>query len=327
MNNLKNISPLLFSEIEFHRLICKYEIQKKSSSIEELYEKIFRLFDKNYLDKINSESQNIENLLNKFSFSYITYFDEFYPPLLKEIHDPPIILFYRGNLSILNLTYSGIVGTRKPSPQSLASTVSLVDILSRRTQSGIISGLANGIDREAMLASLHRNIPTIGVMGTGFDREYPFSNKDLYSQMKNSPFTLLITEMKPSEKIGKWSFPRRNRIITGIAESLFVMEAPLESGAMSSANHALSQNRDILVYDDPALKYNEGGRKLLEEGAKHLSNNDLNSNSKMLHISDILPDSSESLSKSIALLSKLELEGKVKDRGGGYFEFYELSDF
>lgn len=323
MNNLKNISPLIFSEIEFHRLICKYEIQKKSSSIEELYEKIFRIFDKNFLDKINSESQNIENLLKKFSFSYITYFDEFYPALLKEIHDPPIILFYRGNVSILNLTYSGIVGTRKPSPQSLTSTVSLVDILSKRTQSGIISGLANGIDREAMLASLYRNIPTIGVMGTGFDKEYPSSNKDLYSQMKNSTFTLLITEMKPTEKIGKWSFPRRNRIITGIAESLFIMEAPLESGAMSSANHALSQNRDIIVYDDPALKYNEGGRKLLEEGAKHLSNNDLNSNSKMLHISDILPDSAESLSKSIALLSKLELEGKVKDRGGGYFEFYE----
>jgi DNA processing protein len=323
MNKINNISPLIFSEIEFHRLICKYEIHKKSSSIEELYEKIYRLFDKNFLDKITIESQKIENLLNKYSFSYITYFDKLYPSLLKEIHDPPIILFYRGNPSIFNLTYMGIVGTRKPSPLSLSSTVSLVDILSKRSQTGVISGLANGIDREAMLACLQRTVPTIGVMGTGFDKEYPSSNKDLYFQMKNSSSTLLITEMKPSEKIGKWSFPRRNRIITGIAESLFVMEAPLESGAMSSANHALSQNRDILVYDDIALKYNEGGRKLLEEGAKHLTTKDLNSKSKMLHISDILPDTPESLAKSIALLSKLEMEGKVKERGGGYFEFYE----
>jgi len=323
MNNLKKINSLVFSEHEFHRVICKYEIQKSSSSIDELYEKIYRLFDKILIDKISSEAEKTNILLNKYNYSYITYFDSNYPPLLKEIHDPPLILFYKGDSSILKLSYTGIVGTRKPSPLSLSATTSIVNLLASRSHSGIISGLANGIDREAMISSIQKKIPTIGVMGTGFDKEYPFSNKDLYMLMKNSSETLLLTEVKPGEKIGKWSFPKRNRIITGIAESLILMEAPLESGAMSSASHAVSQNRDILVFDDESLKFNQGGRKLIEDGAKCLTKKDISGNSKIVHLSDILPDAPENISKSIAFLSKLEFEGKVKDRGGGYFEFFE----
>jgi DNA processing protein len=323
MNSLKKLNSLVFSEHEFHRVVCKYEIHKSSSSLDELYEKIYRLFDKKLIDKISSNADETNILLNKFHFSYLTYYDSNYPSLLKEIHDPPIILFYRGDSSILKLTYTGIVGTRKPSPLSLSATSSIVNLLASRSHSGIISGLANGIDREAMISSIQKKVPVIGVMGTGFDKEYPYSNKDLYGLMKNSSDTLLLTEVKPGEKIGKWSFPKRNRIITGIAESLILMEAPLESGAISSASHAISQNRDILVFDDESLKFNQGGRKLIEEGAKCLTKKDISENSKIVHLSDILPDAPEYISKSIAFLSKLELEGKVKDRGGGYFEFFE----
>jgi len=323
MNSLKKLNYLVFSEYEFQRVVCKYEIHKSSSSLDELYEKIYRLFDKKLIDKISSNADKTNILLNKFNYSYLTYYDSNYPSLLKEIHDPPIILFYKGNSSILKLTYTGIVGTRKPSPLSLSATTSIVNLIASRSHSGIISGLANGIDREAMITSIQKKVPVIGVMGTGFDKEYPYSNKDLYGRMKNSSDTLLLTEVKPGEKIGKWSFPKRNRIITGIAESLILMEAPLESGAMSSASHAVSQNRDILVFDDESLKFNQGGRKLIEDGAKCLTIKDISGNSKIVHLSDILPDAPENISKSIAFLSKLEFEGKVIDRGGGYFEFFE----
>ncbi len=92
---------------------------------------------------------------------------------------------------------------------------------------------------------------------------------------------------------------------------------------MSSAAHALSQNREILVFDDESLKYNSGGRKLIEDGAKCITINDLTNHSKLLHISDFLPDSSNAISASLAMLSKMELEGKVREVGGGYFEFFK----
>ena len=160
-------------------------------------------------------------------------------------------------------------------------------------------------------------------MGTSFDKEYPSINKDLYKTMKQRDNTLIITEIRPTEKIGKWSFPKRNRIITGLSESIIIMEAPVESGAMSSAAHALSQNREILVFDDESLKYNSGGRRLIEDGAKRITKKDLTNHANLLHISDFLPDSSDAISTSLAMLSKMELEGKVREVGGGYFEFFK----
>ncbi|MBK6604372.1 MAG: DNA-processing protein DprA [Leptospiraceae bacterium] len=100
---------------------------------------------------------------------------------------------------------------------------------SKSTNLGIVSGVATGIDRAVMLAALEANIPTIGVMGTGMEKEYPYQNKDLYTRLKNSANGLLITEMRIGEAIGKWSFPRRNRIISGIAKLLILMEAPLKA--------------------------------------------------------------------------------------------------
>lgn len=323
MNSIERYSPLLFQSKEYSSIIYKYDLLKSSSSFEEIYEKVYRLFHKSILEKSSEEAQKIEISKKKYGIEFISYYDKSYPFLLKQISDPPIVLYYRGNISILEYSYIGVVGTRKPSSFSLSATSSFVDKISERAGCGIISGLANGIDREAMLRALYNKIPLIGVMGTSFDKEYPSINKDLYQLMKQRDNTLIITEIRPTEKIGKWSFPKRNRIITGLSESIIIMEAPLESGAMSSAAHALSQNREILVFDDESLKYNSGGRKLIEDGAKCITINDLTNHSKLLHISDFLPDSSNAISASLAMLSKMELEGKVREVGGGYFEFFK----
>ena len=323
MSKIETISPLLLQSKEYSSIIYKYDLLRSSNSFEEIYDKVYRLFHKSILDNSILEAQKTEILLKKFNFQYITFYDENYPFLLKQISDPPIILFYKGNINILEYSYIGVVGTRKPTSFALSATSSFVEIVSQRARCGIVSGLANGIDREAMLRAIQKNMPLIGVMGTSFDKEYPSTNKDLYKLMKESENSLIITELRPSEKIGKWSFPKRNRIITGLSESIVIMEAPLDSGAMSSATHAISQNRDIMVFDDEALKYNSGGRKLIEDGAKRITKNDLTNNSQMIHISDILPDSPQGLSNSLAMLSKMELEGKVREVGGGYFEFFK----
>jgi DNA processing protein len=171
-----------------------------------------------------------------------------------------------------------------------------------------------------MLAALETNIPTIGVMGTGMEKEYPYQNKDLYAKLKNSPNGLLITEMRIGEAIGKWSFPRRNRIISGMAKLLILMEAPLKSGAMSSVAHALEQGREVMVFDDPELLYNEGGRKLLEDGASRLSMSDLKkSPDSFFHISEIIPKNFKEMSSLFSSLSQLENEGLFQNLGGGYF--------
>lgn len=317
----KTLIPLIISHSEVYPLVYKFELQLTSSSFEEIYEKIHRLYDKSKLDEIIKGCNLTLEELKKFGFNFLTYFDDLYPRLLREISHPPLALFYRGNPEIFKLNYIGVVGTRKPSPISLSATVSFVELLRERQETGLISGLAQGIDREAMETAIRLQIPVIGVMGTGFDKEYPPTNRDLYRSMKSNTETLLLTEMRPADKIGKWSFPRRNRIISGISESIAIMEAPLESGAMSTASHALSQNRDILVFSDTAQKFNSGGQKLIEDGAGVLKGEDLNNRSKLLHISDIFPDSPTQISKSIAMLTRMELEGKVRDRGGGYFEF------
>ena len=314
-------SDLIFSNIELSRIVIKYGLHLKSNSLEEIYEKIYRLFDKTKLIQYYNQVQAIKYDLNKYKYFYITYFDSHYPVLLKEIHDPPLILFYKGNIDIFCSKFTGVVGTRKPSVTSLSFTSSLVGVIRQREKQGIISGLANGIDREAMISAINLGMPLIGVMGTGFNKEYPNTNSDLYKLMKYSENTLIITETTPFEKSGKWSFPRRNRIISGISESIVIMEASNESGAMTTAYHALQQNREIIVFDDESQKCNDGGRKLIEEGAKRITKDDINSSSKLIHLSELFGESNSNISGSLAMLGKLEMEGKVKDRGGGYFEF------
>ncbi|HMZ66118.1 MAG TPA: DNA-processing protein DprA, partial [Leptospiraceae bacterium] len=201
------------------------------------------------------------------------------------------------------------------------ATSLLPDLLVKSNQLGIVSGVATGIDRTAMLSSLNANIPTIGVLGTGLEKEYPFQNKDLYKKIKSSDHGLLISEMRIGETIGKWSFPRRNRIITGISKLLILMEAPIKSGAMSSVAHAIEQGREVLVFDEPELLYNEGGRKLIEEGATKLTLSDLKkSPDSFFHISEIIPNDFKDIPSLFRSLNQLEREGLFQNMGGGYFK-------
>lgn len=316
--------PYFFTFSDFSFLAWKYGILEREKSLEDVFELVQKLFAPNVLEDFFIKVEFCRLRTEKAGVKLLTYFDEKYPFLLKQIYHPPLVLFYKGNLELLQKNIIAVVGTRSPSPISLFACSFLPNFLKKNKDSVMTSGLAVGIDREAMFSCLRNNVGVIGVMGTGFDKFYPSINKDLYNAMFDSPNALILTEMRWEEPIGKWSFPKRNRIITGISELLIIMESPLESGAMSSASHAISQNRDILVFDHPESLKNQGGRKLLSEGASLLTLDDLaTGNKKIMHVSELFPKEYKQIPSYLQELSKLELEGVLKPKGAGYYELNE----
>lgn len=317
---MEHLIPYYFSFSSFSSIAHRYKLLSQVSNLLELEKKISPILRSDEITKIQIAAERLKLETEKRGIKVIDFFHPLYPGLLKEIDKPPILLFCKGNIDLLQNELVSVVGTRKPTPIANLATSLLPEMLAKSSNLGIVSGVATGIDRAAMLAALDANIPTIGVMGTGMEKEYPYQNKDLYSLLKNSPNGLLITEMRIGEVIGKWSFPRRNRIISGMAKLLILMEAPLKSGAMSSVAHALEQGREVMVFDDPELLYNEGGRKLLEDGAPKLTLSDLKkSPDSFFHISEIIPKDFREMSSLFSSLSQLENEGLFQNLGGGYF--------
>ena len=317
---MQELIPYYFSFSSFSSIAHRYKLLSQVSNLIELEKKISPILRSDEIVKIQTAAEKLKLETEKRGVKVIDFFHPLYPNLLKEIDKPPILLFCKGNIDLLQNELVSVVGTRKPTPIANLATSLLPEMLSKSSNLGIVSGVATGIDRTAMLAALETNIPTIGVMGTGMEKEYPYQNKDLYAKLKNSPNGLLITEMRIGEAIGKWSFPRRNRIISGMAKLLILMEAPLKSGAMSSVAHALEQGREVMVFDDPELLYNEGGRKLLEDGASRLSMSDLKkSPDSFFHISEIIPKNFKEMSSLFSSLSQLENEGLFQNLGGGSF--------
>jgi DNA processing protein len=322
MSNNSFIIPHIFAFPKFSAPVWKYSLLERYKDLNVIWELIQFFFDRDYINLCITEIQKIIRFIESEEISVLCITDELYPKNLKNIHSPPICLYYKGNINITKNQFIAVVGTRKPSKISTNACESLSKKILERPSTGIISGLALGIDREIMFQSINTNLPLIGIMGTGFDKMYPFQNKDLYKEMKAYHNGLILTEMRPYEPIGKWSFPRRNRIIAGISDSIIIMEAPESSGALSTAHHGIQQNRDIFVFDHTDLLYNSGGRKLIEEGAYQISMDDLLNPKKMIHISELIRENPESISKTLSLLTRLEMDGKIKEKGGGYFQFF-----
>ncbi len=189
-----------------------------------------------------------------------------YPPLLKEISSPPILLFTLGNLEILSTSQLAVVGSRNPTMQGLSNTQSLCQAIAEQGLT-ITSGLADGIDGEAHRTALAANGYTIAVTGTGLNRVYPAKHRELAHLIANKG--LLISENLPDEPINPGSFPQRNRIIAGISLGTLVIEATIKSGSLITAKHALNEGRE--VYAVPGSIHNpqaKGCHKLIKEGAK-----------------------------------------------------------
>lgn len=316
----EDLIPFLFSFSKIHKIVKKLNCLQQFTNIRDLYNYIKPSYRKTELEQILEAAKIVKSNSEKNAIRIVDFYDEYYPPLLREIYDPPISIYVKGNQKILNKIFISVVGTRKPSKLSLDACKGIPDFVEKNHFEGIVSGLAVGIDRAAMLACIEKGVPTVGVVGTGLDSEYPHINKDLYKKMLAFKEGAIISEMKFGDPPNRWSFPRRNRIITGISSLLLVMESPLKSGAMSSANHAISQNRDIAIFVHEGQHSNSGGIKLVDEGAIALSIEELMGESKIFHISHFLKGDFNELPKLISHTNYLEVMGKIQYLGDGYYK-------
>lgn len=205
--------------------------------------------------------------VEKRGISVLTYDDERYPKMLKEIHNPPMVLYYKGDLFSCNLDRTvAFVGSRRASTNGRDSVRSVINDF-RNTDICIVSGLAEGIDATAHRSAIENNLKTIGVIASGFDFQYPSSNKDLYEKIPKG-LGAIVTEYYPTVEPLRFHFPQRNRIVTGLSYGTVVGEAALKSGALISANLTLEQGRELMCIPGSINNKNtEGVYKLLKNGA------------------------------------------------------------
>ena len=219
-------------------------------------------FTKNeILDKANkivedSKKRNIE---------IISIFDKDYPFNLKQIDNPPYILYVKGNKNVLRRNSISIVGTRQPQKVSIDYAFELGSVLSALNIT-VVSGFAKGVDTASHLGALSANGNTIAVFGNGLDYIYPSENARIYDKMIEH--SLIISEFPVGTMPDRSHFPRRNRIISGLSYATVMVEAAARSGALITTNFALEHGRDVFIapYDE-TKNYFFGNHKLYKDGA------------------------------------------------------------
>ena len=278
----------------------------------------------------------------------ITIKDKSYPKLLKEIKDAPEILYVRGKI-LSEDSFFAVVGTRMAS--SYGKQIAL-EIAGELAEAGltIVSGLAPGIDTFAHTAAVERNKRTIAVLGTGLDEKsiYPQSNLKLAQRILETG-GCLISEYPPGTPGSKFTFPQRNRIISGLSLGVLIVEAKQKSGALITANWAKKQGRKIFAVPGSVHSLNsKGPHYLIKAGAKLVENaNDIlkelnlpkitrpgrvekgeNEEENLilealkeeaLYIDKIIEKTKLSAQKVASLLAVLEINGKVKNLGGNIY--------
>lgn len=204
--------------------------------------------------------------VEKFGARILIRSDEAYPPLLREIHDPPTVLYVWGELRERDRHSIGVVGTRKPSHYAQDSAKKLSYQLAYAGLT-VISGLARGIDTSAHQGALAAKGRTIAVIGAGLNSLYPPENRELAEKITESG--AVISEFPMNTPADRQTFPMRNRIVSGWSFGTLVVEAGLNSGAIITANQAAEQGRSIYVVpgrmDNPGAF---GSNKLIQQGAK-----------------------------------------------------------
>ncbi|WVU12302.1 DNA-processing protein DprA [Natranaerobius thermophilus JW/NM-WN-LF] len=269
---------------------------------------------------------------------------EEYPESLQEIYDSPVLLYAKGDVSLLNTRKLAVVGTRKITSYGDIVIKNIIPSVTRADIT-IVSGLAKGTDAKAHYRCLQEGGKTIAVLGNGLDIIYPPENRELYKQISEKG--LLISEYPPELGPQKFHFPQRNRIISGLSEGVLVIEAPKKSGAMITAQLALDQNREVFAIpgninnpcsqgcnaliaqgakvvtdpDDILTEYNLTVNMLIEESKNRLSSSQKAILEKIpyyeISIDELL--SSTNTDKDIyTCLLELELNGWIMRRLGGY---------
>jgi len=275
--------------------------------------------------------------------------DENYPKLLKGIKNAPEVIYYRGEMKSDENCFA-VVGTRRFSPYGKQVALEMAGDLA---EAGliIVSGLAPGIDTFCHTAAVERRKRTIAVLGTGVDEKsiYPQSNLKLAQKILETGGAL-ISEYPPDQRGTQFTFPQRNRIISGLSLGILVVEAKQKSGALITAHYAFEQNRKVFAIPGPIHSLNSKGcHYLIKRGAKLVESandilKDLNLpagrqvyqkgiigeteeenlilnvlKEEVLDIDKIIEKTKLSAAKVASTLAILEIKGKVRNLGGNTF--------
>ena len=280
------------------------------------------------------------------NYNFITIDDDMYPECLKEISNPPLKLYYKGNLDLLKEErLIAVVGTRNPSSYGKLCCEYMVKKMSRANIT-IVSGFAKGIDSIAHKTSLLTDGKTIAVIASGLDIVYPASNLSLYREIEEKG--LILSEYEAGVKPFKSNFPQRNRIIAGLSRGTIVVESKDRGGSLITADLALEFNRDVYaVPGDVFSEYSKGCNNLIRDArAKSLSNINelledyswnieeknennkytknqlliLNSLSSEKNLDNILIETKIEQTEILAELMTLEIMGVIKSIAGGRYK-------
>ncbi len=211
---------------------------------------------------------SVERILDqtaKSGANLISLDDDNYPPLLKHIYDPPILLWVKGNTEVLKSDGLAVIGTRRPGRYGSEQAITWSKMIAEAGFT-VNSGLAYGVDTLAHREAINCGGKSIAVLGSGIDVIYPFKNRSLVRDMieKNSA---VITEYPPGTQPDAMNFPDRNRIVSGISHGVLVIESGVKGGSMITARSALDQNREVFVIPHQlGRKFGEGCNFLIQTG-------------------------------------------------------------
>ncbi|MDR1694297.1 MAG: DNA-processing protein DprA [Lactobacillaceae bacterium] len=263
MEDLTSILQLINTDgvgpITFYKLIDMYGSAKEA----------IKNLPKRYNVFAKSTAQHEIELAKAKNIKIIAYKDNEYPDLLRELEDAPPILYAKGNIELLKHPLAvSIVGARNASING-RKTISKISYDLTNNDILVVSGMARGIDTAAHRGAMHAKDqigPTIAVLGTGVDVIYPKENKELYKQIVSQG--LIISEFPLGSEPQSANFPRRNRIVAGLAIGTLVGEASINSGSLITARLALEQGKDIFaIPGTPNDSRSSGPNKLIKEGA------------------------------------------------------------
>lgn len=284
MKSKKGSLMVIFNKRLFHLVHCKslsptslQKILKHDPTLSDLYHQSYQNLQqrmqlnttkmKKFIQEFESvDIDELHRLYKSHNIFYMTYQDPHYPPLLKEIYNPPFILFMMGHSALLSMHSIACVGARdadKYGYQALEQLLPpLIDV-----HFAIVSGLAKGIDTFAHKRTIEFGGKTIAVIGGGFFHLYPEENRDLAAQIVKDH--LLLSEYPPIWKPEKWHFPMRNRIISGLSKGTIVIQAKRRSGSLITADFALEEGREVFAVPGPIHHpLSEGTNHLIQQGAK-----------------------------------------------------------